>query len=60
MTNDKKQKYIDSYNAIELLHDSEYMDNSMYRQILRNLTFTIVNELALELQQARDAKSGRE
>ena len=57
MTIDKKQKYIDSYNAIELLHDNEYIDNSMYRQTLKNLTFSIVKEFALELQLAKDAES---
>lgn len=50
MSNEKKQNYIDIYQAAELLHDQQYIDDIRYDEIEHNLLYTIIGGFALELK----------
>lgn len=48
MTTEKKQEYLDQYNAVELLNDAELISEDEYRKIEYKLLRTIIGHFAVE------------
>ena len=48
MTDKQKQRFIEEYNAAELLHSTGLIDENVYRKIENTLLRTIIGHFALE------------
>lgn len=49
MTDEKKRKFVDKYNAAETLHDSDLISDSVYNYINLVILRTIIAQFAMEL-----------
>ena len=55
MTTEKKQKYLDQYNAVELLNDAELISRDEYIKIEYKLLRTIMGHFAVECNKTKEA-----
>lgn len=57
MTNELKQKYLDQYNALELLADAKLLKSEEYERIEHTLLRTIIGHFAIECNKAEENKT---
>lgn len=55
MTNELKQEYLELYNAMELLDESDMISDVIYRAIAFKLLRTIMGHFAVECNKTKDA-----
>lgn len=56
MTNEVKQKYVEIYNAMEVLADAEMIDSEVYGGLEHKLLRTIMGHFAIECNKAKEGK----
>lgn len=56
MNNELKQKYLEQYNAMELLSESDLINDEVYRMIAFKLLRTIMGHFAIECNKAKECK----
>ena len=56
MTNEVKQKYVEIYNAMEVLADAEMIDSEVHGGLEHKLLRTIMGHFAVECNKAKDGE----